>query len=107
MFLKDGGKRYACPSDVNAFVSSDVQRNIITDDSPDALEEYIMLGLRLTKGVSFERLGELGADAAALQKTVTQLAQHGLVQCGGDSFALTPKGFLLSNSIISELLAVV
>lgn len=102
-----GGKRYACPSDVNAFVSSDVQRNIITDDSPDALEEYIMLGLRLTKGVSFERLGELGADAAALQKTVTQLAQHGLVQCGGDSFALTPKGFLLSNSIISELLAVV
>ena len=102
-----GGKRYACPNDVNAFVSSDVQQNTVTDEAPDALEEYLMLGLRLTKGVSLAHLQKLGADAAALKKTAQQLSQHGLVSFCGERFSLTPKGFLLSNSIISELLTVI
>ena len=102
-----GGKRYACPNDVNAFVSSDVQQNTVTDEAPDALEEYLMLGLRLTKGVSLERLQKLGADIGALSQKVALFSQHGLMQSGGGRFSLTPKGFLLSNSIISELLGVI
>ena len=102
-----GGKRYACPNDVNAFVSADVQQNTVTDESPDALEEYLMLGLRLTKGVSLERLQKLGADIGALSQKVALFSQHGLMQSAGGRFSLTPKGFLLSNSIISELLGVI
>ncbi len=100
------GKRYMCPDDVESFVMKDRQSELITDDAPNKLEEYIMLGLRLKKGIRLSRLSELGGYEFA-QKTAAKaltLKEHGLCRCDGDRIFLTPEGFLVSNAIISRFI---
>lgn len=98
-----GGRRYYCPRDIDAFISGERQPIVIDDENPDILQEYIMLGLRLTRGISLERLSELGADTQRLSQKARLFENAGLCVFSGGRISLTPRGFLVSNSIISEL----
>lgn len=69
-------------------------------------EEYLMLGLRLSEGISFEkyekRFGQPLPEKTL--KTARELEKHGLMSVTEKGFSLTRQGFLLSNEIISRLI---
>ncbi len=103
-----GGQRYMCPDDVSAFAANKWQSKLVTDEAPDKLEEYVMLGLRLTEGITLERLSLLGGTefAKKANQTANLLQRHGLCRLDGSRIFLTHRGFLLSNTIISRFLQV-
>jgi oxygen-independent coproporphyrinogen-3 oxidase len=86
-----GGKRYAVPRDIDAFIKAERQPTYITDENPGTESERIMLALRLTDtGIPY---------TPACDKFI----EAGLMKRLGDNAALTPKGCLVSNLIIGEL----
>lgn len=99
-----GGKRFFVPSDVYEFVSGDCQEEIISEENPDKVEEYIMLSLRLTEGISFLKITQLGGRADEIYRKAQIFKGSGLMDVTEEGIKLTPKGFLVSNSIIAQLL---
>lgn len=101
------GVRFCCPPDLREFIERPVQPVEMLEEAPDKAEEYILLGLRLTKGISLDRVAELYSRQAA--ERVRRLAEiygaHGLLRLEGDNISLKPRGFLVSNSIIAEFIA--
>ena len=89
-----GGKRFAVPRDLAAFIEGEAQPEKLTDDHPDQAEERIMLGLRLTEGIP------LTAD---LTERLSLIPKH-LYKTENNRLSLTPEGFLVSNEIISILI---
>ena len=99
------GKRFYYPKDIDSF-------RMGNEPEPDGTggdeEEYIMLRLRLREGVSFSSYRN------RYQKDITDMItekaklfeKQGLMTVGEDSMSLTREGFLLSNTIISELIYV-
>ncbi|MGN0634217.1 MAG: radical SAM family heme chaperone HemW [Oscillospiraceae bacterium] len=100
------GKRYECPRDIEDFINSTVQKNVLTDPEPDRLEEYIMLSLRTSDGIEKSRLVGLSDTAFAdrVFKKAAELVRNGLAVIDNGRLRLTDRGFLLSNSVIVYLL---
>ncbi|HOO25689.1 MAG TPA: radical SAM family heme chaperone HemW [Clostridiales bacterium] len=98
------GKRFFFPADTNYFIDG---QEPIDDGRGGEFEEYAMLRLRLTEGISekdtIKRFGH-GFPESMIRKA-KDLSSTELLDFTGDTISLTPKGFLLSNSIISELLS--
>ncbi len=94
-----GGKRFEVPKDVEVFCSQPIQPVRILDDAPCSAEERLMLSLRMTKGVLLSEL------SAAAKIHLPMLLSAGYVNVHeGDRVFLTPKGFAVSNAVISQLL---
>lgn len=91
------GKRFAVKRDIKEFIASEHQLEEITDDAPDEPEERIMLGLRLTEGIPSELWEQVKSALPLIPKQYYKLENERL--------SLTPEGFLVSNEIISTLLA--
>jgi putative oxygen-independent coproporphyrinogen III oxidase len=76
-------------------------------DKDELLEEIIMMGLRLKEGIHnevFERhFGKKYQDLFDLKK-LEILAHSGLLLCCGDKMVITPKGRILTNAIITQIL---
>ena len=96
-----GGKRFAAESSLEKFISSEIQPVYVTDDSPCGFEEYAMLRLRLREGLDLRNIGE---KRTVLERRIPPLAASGYIRFDGDIISLTPKGFLMSNSIIEHLI---
>lgn len=96
------GKRFHYPRSFDKFYDN----NIIQDGSGGDEEEYIMLNLRLNKGISFERYKErFDADFPDVTKNKAQkYADIGLLTIDSKGIRLNANGFLVSNSIISDLM---
>ncbi len=98
------GVRYYYESDILSYIKAP-QACIRTEDgSPNELEEYTMLSLRMTDGLNVNRFALLGGDADRLAKLADELEKHGMGLFGNGILRLTPKGFLVSNGIICALL---
>ncbi len=95
------GNRYAVTNDLEAFIKADKQNEFITDNNPGQQEEKIMLGLRLKKGICLDDFPE--RKSYILKKSYS-LEKAGLLEIKDNYLNLTPKGFLVSNSIISSLI---
>jgi oxygen-independent coproporphyrinogen-3 oxidase len=80
-----GGRRFAAGEDWQEFV---------TEENAGTREERLMLGLRLTSGVT--------ADAELLERARRLPSE--LVRINGRNLSLTAKGFLVSNQVIADLL---
>ena len=66
-----------------------------TDDGEGGTkEEQIMLGLRLKKGIK----------KALIEKDLTPYIEAGLMEENGENISFTPKGFLVSNTVLAELI---
>lgn len=91
------GIRFSVPSSVQHFLSAPVQQTEIEDDSPCTTEERIMLGMRLTKGIP-------AAWLTGKKALVEQLCKAGFLRNNEERIAFTPHGFLVSNTILAELL---
>lgn len=78
----------------------------IDDGEGGDFEEYVMLRLRLTEGLQNSLVRErFGFDIPqAMFDKAGLFAKNGLAVTDGESISLTPKGFLVSNSIIAKLL---
>lgn len=100
-----GGRRYFCPDDIGGFIRAGIQRNETEDDCPDRLREYIMLGLRISDGITKERLAELGNEefAETVFERAAELEKAGLVTVQDGRIALTDEGALVSNAVILRL----
>ncbi|MGN0596810.1 MAG: radical SAM family heme chaperone HemW [Ruminiclostridium sp.] len=97
------GKRFAVARDIDRFINSPVQQEEITDNSPHSFEEYAMLKLRLTEGLTFEECESFGVGRAVMEKRI-RLTPKEYLDVGNNRISLTPKGFLVSNLVISKLI---
>ncbi len=97
------GKRFYFESDTEGFINGN---KVISDGVGGDCDEYIMLKLRLKKGLDIDGLISLYGEASAekITKKAPLFKEQGLVNFDGKHLSLTQKGFLLSNSIIAELI---
>lgn len=96
-----GGKRFAAESSLEKFISSEIQPVYVTDEAPCGFEEYAMLRLRLREGLDLRNIGE---KRTFLEKRIPPLLSSGYIRFDGNIISLTPKGFLMSNSVIEHLI---
>lgn len=97
------GKRFYYDRSFKSFYHNET----IDDGDGGGIEEYIMLKLRLTEGLSIDTLKDrynFSPDKSFLNRVV-QLKNQGLVEYDDNIIKLTKTGFLVSNSIINYLLA--
>ena len=69
-------------------------------------DEFIMLSLRLKKGLDLAELKEKwGKELTPLQqKKLKILSEQGYVVLENNTVSLTPKGFLMENAIACEIM---
>ncbi len=93
-----GGRRFAVARDLDAFLA---RRAAYSEDAVPSPEERaaerVMLGLRLTRGLP-------AAELRQAENVLRACASHGLAEQSGESWRLTPRGFLVSNEIILRVL---
>ncbi len=105
-----GGRRFSTESCVEKFIESSSVEDMLLYEPPmddeDRLTEYVMLSLRQSAGLDFSRLLSLSDEAFCrkTEKKMDLLSRHGLCRKTEAGFALTPEGFFVSNSIITELI---
>lgn len=92
------GIRYFVPADFNKYLNG--AEKIITDENPGSDDEKIMLGLRLTDGIN---INDFPHKKALFLKKAKLLQKLNLIEIDNNFIKLTPKGFLVSNSIINEI----
>ncbi len=98
-----GGKRFCFERDAQGFISG---AKPVDDGEGGSFEEYAMLRLRLSEGLTDEQvLSRFGHPIPPEMKEKARIfAKNGLIRQNDSSISLTPDGFLLSNAIIAELL---
>ncbi|MDE5583101.1 MAG: coproporphyrinogen III oxidase family protein, partial [Ruminococcus sp.] len=95
-----GGKRFAVDRNLDDFISREVQKVEITDESPCGFEEYSMLRLRLSEGLDVDVFPE---HKSRILKKIPELIKSGYVKYENNKISLTPRGFIVSNAIIEYL----
>lgn len=97
------GKRFYFESSSEDFIKG---CKAIYDGDGGDYEEYIMLRLRLKSGLSLTELSRLYGKnhTERIIKKAPLFKEQGLINFDGENLSLTQKGFLLSNSIIAELI---
>ncbi|MCL1819263.1 MAG: radical SAM family heme chaperone HemW [Oscillospiraceae bacterium] len=67
--------------------------------------EYLMLNLRTDTGVSSNEYSRMfRASFDSIETSLKRFEEHGITLRTGDRWRLTPKGFLVSNAVISSIL---
>ena len=98
------GRRFYFPRDLAGFLAGGAP----VDDGPGgAFPEYAMLALRLTEGLRRKACIKRFADGDAQYEAVRRAAAwlpKSLVLADHERIALTAEGFLVSNTILSEIL---
>ena len=98
-----GGRRFYYPADTESFLQGTAAP--VMDGSCGA-EDYLILQLRLRKGLSlpeYERLYGKRLSTAQLA-FVQNCVQAGYAEFDGSTLALTPAGLIVQNSILAQLL---
>ena len=97
------GKRFYFDRDFNAFVNGN---SPIQDGNGGDFTEYAMLGLRLTEGLNennvFDKFGH-NIPKEIYEKSKIFI-DNGYMTKTENRIALTRKGFLMSNTILSDIL---
>lgn len=99
------GKRFYYPRSLSGFLKNPEP---ISDGEGGTLEETILLGLRLSCGITQKGLFQFGEDGErafeSMEKKSRIYRAAGLLTPDTSRIAMTSKGFLVSNELISELL---
>lgn len=100
-----GGKRFSFRRDLPGFLTDPL--GILEDEgAAGGLEEFVMLGLRLTQGLDLrEAEARFETASGLLEARAAPYLERGLAVLEKGRLSLTPEGFLLSNRIIGDLLA--
>ena len=101
------GVRFGNSRDVSAYIRGE---EIVEErETPSAIErmnEYVMLRMRLAEGISLVDLaGRFGRTSAErIQTSLEKYVSGGFVRETDARLAFTPQGFLVSNTILSDVL---
>ncbi len=102
----DGQSRYANTSNLDQYLLAVESGNLPVEwrqylSKELALEETLYLGLRLNRGVDWNRLQQQHANnrLAKYELALRGLVEEGLVDWNNSVVRLTPKGMLLSNEV--------
>ena len=94
-----GGERFALARDLDAYLADKTVYSEKSVPSPrEREEERVMLALRTVRGIAADTLPK------AAQEVLRRCEAHGLARRSEGFYALTPRGFLVSNPIIVEIL---
>ena len=98
-----GGKRFYYPADTDAFLR-DAAAPVM--DGSCGAEDYLILQLRLRKGLDLASYKELyGKEFSTAQQAFVQnCVKSGYALFDGRTLALTPAGLIVQNSILAQLL---
>ena len=105
-----GMLRYTYTRNVRRYIA-----NVYSDDElivekeelerPDRAGEYLMLGLRTTKGITESEYRSIyNSSFEPIEELLKVFEQNGWAQCDNDRWRFTPGGFLVSNVLIGLLL---
>ena len=76
-----------------------------TPTKEEKMDEYVMLRLRLADGVDVKEFNlRFGADFESRYKKLKMYEKNGYICQKNGAYAFTPKGFFVSNYILSEIL---
>lgn len=96
------GKRYYYERDLEKYITA--PEKIFDGDGGDK-KEYAMLALRLTEGLKAgayeEKFGE--KISAQFETLAEEYRKYGLMKKVANTYSMTPQGFLISNTIIGNL----
>lgn len=106
------GRRFSNAPDIEGYISAVNARGTAVTESvtlsrDDMLFEHIMLRLRTVRGIRHDEFsGEFGFDFSERFKgEIKKYTSSGHMLSDAAHTALTPKGFLISNSVITDLLS--
>ena len=105
-----GDVRYAYVKDLAAYCSGvEHQGDILSENERIPIRErdveYIMLGLRITRGISRQEFEyKFRLPFGPVQAVLERFEKSGHVVLRGGRWHLTPEGFLISNCIIGQAL---
>ena len=105
-----GGRRYSFVRDLDAYIQGVLQGGDIIDESEiipkrERCGEYLMLRLRTVQGINEQEYrSTYFMDFAPLQARLEQFRAQGWAEQTDGRWPFTPKGFLLSNQLIGDLL---
>ncbi|MGM9522463.1 MAG: radical SAM family heme chaperone HemW [Oscillospiraceae bacterium] len=104
------GQRYSCIADMELYTENILTGKSVVDQAETITDferagEYLMLGLRTTRGISEKEYYDIYPcrfDMAA--ELMDSYIGHGWMVKNDDRWSFTPEGFLLSNVLIGEVL---
>ena len=106
-----GGRRYSFVRDLDAYIRGVLEGGDIIDASElipqrERCGEYLMLRLRTTRGGDGQEYrNDYFMDFAPLEARLREFAAQGWAeQTGEGRWRFTPRGFLVSNQLIGDLL---
>ena len=105
-----GGRRYSFVRDLDAYIRGVLEGGDIIDSSElipqrERCGEYLMLRLRTTRGIDGrEYRSTYFMDFAPLEARLREFAAQGWAEETDGRWHFTPKGFLVSNQLIGDLL---
>lgn len=107
-----GGRRYSFVRDLDAYIDGILGGGLIIDESEliphrERSGEYLMLRLRTTRGVEeWEYRREFFMNFDPIEQKLEEYERQGWAERHDRRWNLTPKGFLLSNQLIGDLLSI-
>ena len=105
-----GGRRYSFVRDLDAYIRGVLEGGDIIDSSElipqrERCGEYLMLRLRTVRGVDGRVYRHTYfMDFAPLEARLREFAAQGWAEEADGRWRLTPRGFLVSNQLIGDLL---
>lgn len=105
-----GSRRFGNLADIDGYIRS------VQDGSPlveqvevigafERASEYLMLGLRTTRGINGEEYHRLyPSDFSGIEARLQTCEQYGWAEFEEGRWRFTPKGFLISNVLIGQIL---
>ena len=105
-----GNLRYSYVRDLDKYISAVVGDSMIIDEYEKIVPiqkatEYLMLGMRLTHGISEKEYHRIyRSDWAPIEETFELFERKGWALMTGERWHLTPAGFLISNILINAVL---
>lgn len=98
-----GGRRFSCRRGTAAFLAGPA---VYDDEGPCTGQDYVMLRLRLTEGLHLPALQRRWGIVWGEGKRAfcRKLAAQGLASFDGERLALTPRGMLVQNAILGEVM---
>ena len=107
-----GGRRYSFVRDLDKYISGVLGGGVVIDESElipqrERGSEYLMLRLRTTRGIEeWEYRREFFMNFDPIEQKLEEYERQGWTERHDRRWNLTPKGFLVSNQLIGELLAI-
>ncbi|MGN8896351.1 radical SAM family heme chaperone HemW [Flavonifractor sp. HCP28S3_F3] len=107
-----GGRRYSFVRDLERYITGVLGGGAVIDESElipqrERGSEYLMLRLRTTRGIEeWEYRREFFMNFDPIEQKLEEYERRGWAERHDRRWNLTPKGFLVSNQLIGELLSI-